>query len=427
MSSGRTSLRARSSLPEEGDSRSSIEAAIRKVFAPHLAHHPRGARFVGAWRKTIRLLRPLGAVSQGNSVRVLTDGDEVFESMWAAIAGAQRSVLLTTYILEPDRVGERTLSELERAVERGCRVQLVLDAFGSHRVSNDSLGRLRARGATVILFNPIVRWRAPLSRLVRNHRKILVVDERLAICGGMNVAEEYAGARHGTGLFRDTQLALEGPCARDLARLTERDMLEGGPRRALRGQRDAGRAEGEPGSLVQILDTNERRHRRAIQKALRVTLARTLERCYLSSPYFVPPKRLMRGLTHAARRGVDVRVLTAGRSDVPLVRLASQHLYGRLLRAGVRIFELHGRVLHAKTVTVDGVYASVGSFNLDYWSDRRNLEVSVTVLDAGAATTLEEQFQRDLENAKEVQLSNWDKRSWPRRLAGWLAYQALRI
>src|SRR6185503_7826450 len=102
--------------------------------------------------------------------------------------------------------------------------------------------------------------------------------------------------------------------------------------------------------------SNVRRHRRAIQKALRLTLARTLERCYLSSPYFVPPVRLKRALVHAARRGVDVRVLTAGRSDVPIVRLASQHLYGRLLRKGVRIFELENRVLHAKTATVDGVY-----------------------------------------------------------------------
>jgi len=426
MSSGRTSLRARSSLAPQGDSRSSIEAAIRLVFAPHLGSK-HGARFAGAWRKTLRMLRPLGAVSQGNTVRVFTDGDEVFEAMWAAIAGAEQSVLLTTYILEPDRVGERTLSELERAAARGCRVLLVLDAFGSHRVSDERLERLRAKGITVVSFNPIVRWRAPLSRLVRNHRKILVVDERLAFCGGMNVAEEYAGTRHGTGLFRDTQLALEGPCARDLAHLTERDMLEGGARRAGRAAGEFARDDPEAGSLVQILDTNERRHRRAIQKALRVTLGRTLERCYLSSPYFVPPKRLMRALTHAARRGVDVRVLTAGRSDVPLVRRASQHLYGRLLRAGVRIFELEQRVLHAKTVTVDGVYASVGSFNLDYWSDRRNLEVSVTVLDRGAAATLEEQFLRDLENAQEVQLSNWDKRSWPRRLAGWFAYQVLRI
>src|SRR6185503_9752310 len=120
MSLGRTSPPAeRSTLPPRGGSRSSIEGAIRSVFAPHLA--ARGRRFVGAWRKTLRLLRPLGSVSQGNAVRVLTDGDEVFESMWSAIASAERSVCLTTYILEPDRVGGRTLLELEHAAERGCR------------------------------------------------------------------------------------------------------------------------------------------------------------------------------------------------------------------------------------------------------------------------------------------------------------------
>ena len=423
MSRGRTSLHAEPSAPSSRrDSRDSIEVAIRHVFAPHLAS-PRGARFAGAWRKTLRLLRPLGAVSQGNTVRVLTDGDEVFEAMWAAITGAAHSVLLTTYILEPDRVGERTLLELERAAQRGCRVLLVLDAFGSHRISDARLDGLRRAGATVHSFNPIVRWSTPFSRLVRNHRKILVVDQVLAFCGGLNMAEEYAGPVHGTGLFRDTCLALKGPCARDLAALVEGD---GSAERA-RAPAAVGEEAEPSGSLVQILESHVRRHRRAIRKAMRLTLGRALERCYLSSPYFVPPKRLMRALQHAARRGVDVRVLTAGRSDVPLVHLASQHLYGRLLRVGVRIFELERRVLHAKTVTVDGVYASVGSFNLDYWSDRRNLEVSVTVLDRGAAATLEEQFRRDLEGAQEVLLAQWARRSWPQRVVCWLAYQILRI
>lgn len=412
----------RQARADAAQSRAAIEAAIQRVFAPHLAGG-HGARFVGAWRKTLRMLRPLGAVSQGNSVRVLTDGDEVFEAAWAAIAAAKTSVHLSTYILEADRVGERTLLELERAAGRGCRVLLVLDAFGSHRVSGERLARVRKAGAMVIAFNPIVRWRAPFSRLVRYHRKILVVDRRLAFCGGMNVAEEYAGARHGTGLFRDTQVALEGPCARDLAELLERDASGDG---TLEHRAHASGA-APSGSLVQILESHVRRHRRAIQKALRVTLGRAQERCYLCSPYFVPPARLKSALTHAARRGVDVRVLTAGRSDVPLVRLASQHLHGRLLRAGVRIFELEERVLHAKTVTVDGVYASVGSFNLDYWSDRRNLEVSVTALDRGAACALEQQFLRDLEGAREVRLEHWMKRSWPRRCAGWLAYQLFRL
>lgn len=427
MSRGRTSLREGlrrlSWTPPAGDSRASIEAAIRRVFAPHLGT-PEGARRAGAWRKTLRMLRPLGAVSQGNVVRVLFDGDEVFEAMWAALAAAQRSVCLATYILEPDRVGERTLAELEAAAARGCRVLLVLDAFGARGVPDERLERLRAAGAQVERFNPIVRWRASFfSRLVRNHRKVLVVDEERAFCGGLNVTEDYAGPRHGTGLFRDTQLALEGPCARDLAHLIERDALDA-PARRLDHLPPAVR---EGGSLVQILDSHVRRHRRAIQKALRVTLGRALERCTLTSPYFVPPARLRRALQHAARRGVDVRVLTAGRSDVPLVRHASQHLYGRLLRAGVRIFELEARVLHAKSVSVDGVYAAVGSFNLDHWSDRRNLEVSVNVLDRGAAAALEEQFRRDLEGAREVKLEAWSRRSWVERALGWLAYQVLKL
>jgi cardiolipin synthase len=112
---------------------------------------------------------------------------------------------------------------------------------------------------------------------------------------------------------------------------------------------------------------------------------------------------------------------------LPLVRIASEHLYGRLLRAGVRIFELQSRTLHAKTSTIDGVFATVGSSNLDHWSDRRNLEVAVAVLDRGAASALEEQFLRDLEGAREVRLDGWLRRSPLRRVAGWLAYQLFTI
>ncbi len=395
-----------------------------RVFAPHLAT-PRGARLERAWRRTLRLLRPLGAVSQGNRVRVLCDGDEAFEAMWEAIGSAERSVHLNTYILEPDRVGLRTLQELARAAARGCQVLAVIDAFGSHRLGAEQLDPLRASGVRLLLFNPLVRWRTPLSRLVRNHRKILVADRAVAFCGGMNVAEEYAGSRHGTNLFRDTQLWVEGPAARDLAALVE-DMASeiAGTPCALPGRP----VEAAPdGSLALILESNVRRQRRAIQKALRTTITRAVERCALTSPYFVPPPRLMRALIHAARRGVDVRVLTAGRSDVPLVRLASQHLHGRMLRHGVRIFEMTARVLHAKTAEVDGVYAAVGSFNLDHWSDRRNLEVSVSVLDRDAARALEQQFRRDLEGSEEVQLESWERRSRVRRFLGWLACLVLRF
>ncbi|MEQ1893328.1 MAG: phospholipase D-like domain-containing protein, partial [Planctomycetota bacterium] len=180
-------------------------------------------------------------------------------------------------------------------------------------------------------------------------------------------------------------------------------------------------------SLVLVHEAHARRARRSIQRALRMTLARALERVTLTSPYFVPPARLVRALLHARRRGVEVRILTAGRSDVPLVRLASQHLYGRLLRRGIRIFELEQRTLHAKIATIDGVYATVGSFNLDYWSDRRNLEVAVGLLDPAATAELERQFELDLTGAREVTLSTWERRTLLERLLGFGAYQLLRI
>jgi len=393
-------------------------------MAPYLAT-PGGRRLAGAWRNTLRLLWPLGSVSHGNAVRVMVDGDETFEAMWADIAGATRSVHLTTYIFEADRVGLRTLEELVAAARRGCQVLVVLDAFGSHRLAPASLEPLRAAGGEVLFYNPLVAWPIGVARLVRNHRKILVTDRTVGYCGGLNVAEEYAGKRHGTALFRDTQLRIAGPAASDLATIVEElaRAVDGRTRR-LAGE---GAQPSENGCIVQILESPGRRRRAAIQKALHMKLGRALERCYLTSPYFVPPRGLIVALCRAAERGVDVRVLTAGRSDVPVVRLASRHLYGRLLRAGVRIFEYAPGVLHAKTGTADGLSASVGSFNLDYWSYRRNLEVSVGVFDSVATEALDRHFEADLAGAHEVRLATWEQRTRFQRLVHWAAYQLMRL
>ncbi len=406
-------------LPDTGD----IEGAVRRVFAPHLASEA-GGRTWAKWRGTLRLLRPLGWVSQGNRIEVLKDGDEAYRSMWEAIDAARRSVILSTYVLEPDRVGKRTLATLESAASRGVAVWLVYDGFGSYRLERGDVRSLREAGARILVYNPPFRVFPKFSRLVRNHQKVLVVDGDVGFCGGMNVSEDYAGEELGTNLFRDAHLRIEGPAAADLAHMVE-EVVQDRTGESLPALREL--APREDGSLVQILESNVRRQRRAIQKALRYTTARAVERCFLTSPYFVPPRRLMRDLRKAAQRGVDVRVLTAGKSDVPLVSMASQHLYGRLLRAGVRIFEMQDRVLHAKTVTIDGVWGSVGSFNLDRWSYRRNLEVNVSVLDTRMAERLEERFLGDLELSTEVRIETWGKRGWFQRVVHWTAYQLMRL
>jgi cardiolipin synthase len=402
--------------------RGDIEATVRRIFAPHLAA-PERQRFWETWRGTLRLLRPLGAVTLGNRIEVLADGDLAFEAMWQAVDEARRSVVLNTYILENDRVGERTIAGLTAAARRGCAVTLIFDSFGSHRLDRGALSALVEAGGRVLAYNPMLRRRSRLSRLVRNHWKILVCDD-IGFCGGMNIAEEYAGERHGKNLFRDTQLRLEGPCVFDLAALLDSLILE------MTRNPCPKRARSEPirdGRLVQILESNIRRQRRAIQRALRFTIVRAVERCYLTTPYFVPPRRVVSALCQAAMRGVDVRVLTAGRSDIPVVHLASQHLYGRLLRSGVRIYEMVGRNLHAKTTTIDRVYSSVGSFNIDYWSYRRNLEVSVSALDTHLAKGIEARFREDLESSREVSLATWERRPWFKRCLHWLALQAMRI
>jgi cardiolipin synthase len=176
-----------------------------------------------------------------------------------------------------------------------------------------------------------------------------------------------------------------------------------------------------------VLDSDARRERRAIQRALRHTVSRAVHHAFITTPYFVPPRRLRRAMTRAARRGVDVRILTAGLSDMPVVRWAGQHVYDRMLRSGVRIYELFGQALHAKTVTIDGLYSAVGSFNLDRWSDRRNLEVNIAILDPGLAQRLEDRFHQDLERAREIRLEDWTRRAWLVRLLQWLAYQVMRL
>ncbi|HMN94866.1 MAG TPA: cardiolipin synthase B [Phycisphaerales bacterium] len=179
-------------------------------------------------------------------------------------------------------------------------------------------------------------------------------------------------------------------------------------------------------AIAQVLESGGGRGRRAIQRQMRAAFSAARRSIHVATPYFVPPRALERVLRRAASRGIDVRLATAGRSDVPLVTLAGRHLYGRLLRAGVRIFEVRATTLHSKLAVVDGLYAMVGSFNLDRWSDRRNLEITVGLVDPASTAALEAEFDEILALATEVTLEAHRARPLSARLREWLAYQLLR-
>ena len=366
----------------------------------------------------------MGGMSDGNELLLYIEGDAAFDAMLAAIRHARHRIWLETYILEQDSLGNRVLHALADAAGRGVEVVLLFDALGSSSISDDALLLLRSRGGRVAAFNPLLSLPRPLPATMRDHRKILVIDDSFGFCGGMNISADYAGPRLGNGRFRDTHLGVAGPAVWELASLFASSFLHATGERLAPGPAMKPRP---AGARVQVLGSDQRRRKRHIQRSLQRVVEHAAVRVWLTTPYFIPPPRVLAALGRAASRGVDVRILTAGVSDVPLAASAARHLYGRLLEHGVRIFEFKSAVLHAKTAVVDGSWASVGSFNLDRWSYERNLEVAVMALDTGFAADLEEVFLRDLRTSEEVHLEAWRRRSVMDAVAGFVSYHLARL
>lgn len=399
----------------------SAKALLTRASAGRLHRWPPAVR--GAWNRILVRLYRLGGTSEGNRVTWFSEGDVAFANMLRAMEKGKNRVWLESYIFVPDDLGQKFLHALRDAAARGLDVRLLYDAFGSSSLDEADLRPLRDAGVRIVPFNPIWRFRRKHPVNMRDHRKILLVDDT-GFAGGMNISEDYAGPNMGNGRFRDTHARLEGPCVRHLGRVFANSWREACGESL---STDTSPSPIEDGSFIQVLGSNARRRRRHIQQALRRTVMRSTNRCYLTTPYFVPPRSLVRALDVAASRGVDVRILVAGDSDVPLARRASNHLAARLLRRGIRMYELFGKTLHAKTASIDGIYGAVGSFNLDHWSYRRNLEVHVAAIDARLAAQLECHFHDDIRAAQEMTLQALRQRSVWQRLGDAVAYWLMRL
>ena len=360
--------------------------------------------------------------------------------MLAAIHSATKRIWFEVYIFAPDTLGLRFLSALTAAATRGVEVKLLVDAVGSSDLRADHLLPLRTAGGVAVHFNDglLARFwpfasRAKLPRAlrhilsfaVRDHRKIIIIDDDDGFCGGMNISCDYGGPLYGNGLFRDTHLLISGPAVTTLAAMFARSWRHAtGDILPAPTSTPPTRPEG---SHVQILGSDRFLRRRLIQRALYTAVTRAERSIMLTTPYFVPPPLLLTALRRAASRGVDVQVLTAGISDVPIARIAARHLYSALLESGVRVWELKGKTLHAKTAVIDGFYAHVGSFNLDRWSYDRNLEVVAMTLDADFARGIEGVFRDDATNSTEIRRDEWRRRSRLQRFADYVAWQLARL
>jgi len=345
-------------------------------------------------------------------VRILDGGPEAFPRMLAAIEAAQDAVHLEVYAFALDRTGERFAEALAAAARRGVRVRVVVDGVGSALDGRALAVQLESAGAQVRIYNPLRMLL--LGRFRRNHRKVLVVDGEVAFVGGVNIGDEYAAPlADGGGAWADLVAEVRGPaCAGLEARL--------------------GRGHPPPRGPVRIWLSGigggwplRRRYLKSIGAARRTVS--------IAHGYFLPDRRLVRTITAAARRRVEVTLLLPGVSDIPFARQAAARLYGRLLRAGVRIYEWERSVLHAKAAAMDGERLLLGSFNLDPLS-LANLETLLEAHEAGAAREGETWIARHLALARPVLREEVEGRSlaqrwlldllglWAARAARWVGW-----
>ena len=336
----------------------------------------------------------------GNRVTLLFDGPEVYPAMLDRIAAARKWIHLDNYIIRGDATGRRFADALAERARAGIPVRVQTDWFGSLTTRRRFWRRLRSAGVTVRWFNPPrpVRLRENLSR---DHRKLLVIDGETAVTGGLCLGNEWAGdPAAGRQPWRDTGIAIDGPAAASLDRafasvwrltgppLTEAELSAEAPAHGASAVRVVA---GEPGGV-------------RASRATELLLAGAAERIWITDAYLVAPRGIYQGLLDAAREGVDVRVLVPGTSDLPRVQRFTRVDYFDLLRAGVRIFEWRGPMLHAKTIVVDGRWIRIGSSNLNLSSLLANYEIDVLADDVALARTMEAQFRRDIDRSVEVRL-----------------------
>lgn len=357
-------------------------------------------------------------LTKGNKVNLLVDGKAAYAAMFNAIHSAMDHINLETFIIEDDDVGRKFGDLLLQKQAEGVQVNLIYDSVGSYATPAPFFQRLRDGGIQVIEFNPVNPLKAHGHWLLKHpdHRKILVVDGKLAIVGGINISSDYSirfsGRKkvEGTPLpWRDTDVQVEGPAVAELQKLFLATwQKQKGPKLADRTYFPELKDEGN--SLVRVVSSTQGQSNR-ITFIIYVAAITFAERSiHLTNAYLIPDDQILDAFTNAAKRGVDVRIILPAISDSTMAINAARYNYSELLKAGVKIYERRNAILHAKTAVIDGVWSTVGSTNLDFWSLLNDDEVNAVILSREFADEMEKMFALDLAASDQIQGERWKKR-----------------
>ncbi|MGM9487921.1 phospholipase D-like domain-containing protein [Ideonella sp. YS5] len=374
-----------------------------------------------------------------NEVTLLQDGDATYRAMFAAIESARHHVNMETYILQADEAGQRFADALIAKRREGVVVNLLVDSVGTLETPAEFFDRLRAAGVSVLEYNPINPLQAPAGwdPNQRDHRKLLIVDGRVAVMGGINISAEYSSGsiprsreeaarrraknKEPQRPWRDTDLRIEGPVVAEFQQIflntwgeQNGPPISGGDYTPPPPRQPVGR------HVVRAIPSTPRDTQSAIYNTLMSSIAHAEEEIFITMAYFVPDVQLLDALCTAARRGVDVELILPRHTDVALVQSAGRSHYGTLLRCGVKLYERREVLLHAKTAVIDGVWSTVGSANLDWRSFVHNQELNAVVLGSGFGDQMRNAFARDRAASEQVSLQAWENRPLGDRLHEWL-------
>lgn len=365
----------------------------------------------------------------GNEVVLLRNAGATYEAMLTAIHGARHNINLEMYIVSNGQIGHMIAAALIERAHHGVRVNLLYDSLGSLDTPAIFFDRLRANGIAVVEFNPLSPFEArhwSFSKLThRTHRKLLIIDGRTAFTGGINISEVYASGLRGSeqnsppATWRDTDIEVDGPAAAEFQKLFMSDWYhEGGL--PLDHHQYFPHVPAQGKHIVRVIGSVPQQFP-LIYVDLISAVVNSETNVYITDAYFAPDHQMRHALEDAARRGVDVRLLLPSQSDEPFIASAQRSHYRDLLNAGVKVYEWSGQMLHAKTATIDGVWSTVGTSNLDWWSIARDNEVNAVILGHHFSDEMNLMFKNDLEDSEEIELSNWKKRSLEERLKEFFA------
>ena len=352
-----------------------------------------------------------------NRIVIYNNGDEFYPAMLQAVQRAQNTITMEAYIYWAGDIGRKFAKEFAARASEGVTVKLLLDAVGSSTIGKEILGILKDAGCEVAWYNPVRL--STIGRLNnRTHRKSLIVDGRVAFTGGAGIADHWTGSAQDKDHWHDIQISIEGPGAFGLQTGFAQNWLD------TTGELVSGADyfppihKAGPTAAQTVLSTPESGSS-AVRVLYYLSIVSARKKIYIANPYFIPDDSATEILIDAKRRGVDVKIMVTGiHNDMRISRYSSIHLYGKLLEAGVEIYEYNRTMLHQKTMVVDGIWSTVGTTNFDNRSFALNEESNVSLYDRRFAAQLEDIFIRDLENCDQVTLEAWRRRGLKTRLFG---------